>query len=210
MSLINGFLVVRLPCFNKDFQGGHVAYSAVAPQIDTIYYGGVDRMAWFDINEEYYENRLPSDILELRENVEKDNYDNISGIRLTQDYDIATKLLRYSNKTDLHNELIVVTSPILNKYKKVFEWTLSDIDWLGYDVMGVGEWSLLADGLFLKPALFAEWQNYLNDYGLFDTNTIINDYIKAYLEAAQKQQVEELADNCVIDVIRIGRLSTND
>jgi hypothetical protein len=57
----SGFLVVRLPFLNKDALG-RGAYSKIAPSLGSIYYGGIDRMDWFDVEEDFYNNTLPDSI----------------------------------------------------------------------------------------------------------------------------------------------------
>ena len=62
---INGYMVVRLPHHNKDYLGGRGIYSAHVPKMDSICYGGVERMPWFDIHEDLYSGGLPENIKHL-------------------------------------------------------------------------------------------------------------------------------------------------
>ena len=66
MNEIAGLLVVRLPEQNFDREG-RGAFSAVVPKIGKIFYGGTDRMAWFDLDEDYYKKTLrgnPQDVVD--------------------------------------------------------------------------------------------------------------------------------------------------
>ena len=65
MTKIVGFIVVRTPKFNFDAEG-RGAFSSPAPRLGSIYYGGVDRMPWFDVDKHYYARILPTEIAKLR------------------------------------------------------------------------------------------------------------------------------------------------
>ena len=45
-----GFMAVRLPSENFDAEG-RGAFSSKPPSLGDIYYGGLDRMPWFDVEE---------------------------------------------------------------------------------------------------------------------------------------------------------------
>lgn len=57
-------MVVRQPFFNRD-PAGRGAYSPIVPMFQGIPYGGIDRMAWFDIEEDFYNKTLPPDASQM-------------------------------------------------------------------------------------------------------------------------------------------------
>ena len=67
---IQGYLVLRKPNFNFD-DLGRGAFLSFAPRIDDLYYGGVDRMQWFDLDEGFYRKSLPARLVNLREGLLK-------------------------------------------------------------------------------------------------------------------------------------------
>ena len=56
-------------------QKGRGAYFSNVPILNGICYGGIDRMEWFDIDEDYYAKRLPEDFLKLRKKIRDENKD---------------------------------------------------------------------------------------------------------------------------------------
>jgi hypothetical protein len=48
----HGFLIVRLPEYNFDAED-RGAFSKEVPKLGDIYYGGIFRMPWFDLDEDY-------------------------------------------------------------------------------------------------------------------------------------------------------------
>jgi hypothetical protein len=202
---INGFLVVRLPEKNRD-PAGRGVYSSTPPCINGICYSGIDRMAWFDVDEDIFDNTLPPDIQRTRMLIEEASYD-FTGIELCTDLTDALTLLCYSNRLSVKNELIAIYSEQLDGIKGHFEYTQTSITWLGYDTVSVGWWSLLREGLFVVPTAFPGWKDLLNRDGLFSSQDLTMRYAQAYEEQVQKGAVEELPDRMYeIEGIAIGRV----
>ena len=65
MNKICGFIILRKPEYNFDSRPLS-AFSIKPPSINNIYYSGLDRMPWFDIDEGYYNKTLADKILKLR------------------------------------------------------------------------------------------------------------------------------------------------
>lgn len=203
----SGFLVVRLPSDNCD-SNARYSLPAQPPRMDHIFYGGVDRMPWFDIDEAFYNGDLPPALKQLRQAIKDDNSD-FSGIDLCKSLDIARQLLTYSNRDQPQNEIIVVRSAALTKIKGTVTVPKQDISQMGYDLVSLGNWSLLASGVFTRPDRFTKWKEYVNSFGLFSSSTDLLEYIAAYEAAAQAAAVEELPHSpYAIDVIEIGRVRT--
>jgi len=223
---IAGFIVVRKPTENKDARG-RGAYLSNVPHIDRIYYGGIDRMPWTEIGEVFYSGeklKLPNFIRQFYTNLIDDNADS-TGIEVSKNIDEASAALTYCNETfrdnddPFANELICIRSDKLAQIKGSFDFDASRVKWLGYDIISIGHWSLLCDGLFVHPTYFANWLPYLNKKGLFSTKGIMDGFYKTYQEAVKAKQSEELVnspygtetDPYAIEAIEIGRvIQSND
>lgn len=186
---------------------GRGAYSQFPPCINEICYGGIDRMEWFDIDEEFHKRDLPSAMEQKRQFILDQNND-FSGINVCHDLDTAIELLNYSNRLGVINELIVIQSSMLDQIKGTIELDDSLITWLGFDVVAIGYFSLLREGLFAHSSYFKEWHKLLNNHGLFSSEKIGYEYEKAYEIASQNDIVEEIPSHNLygIDCIRIGHI----
>lgn len=202
---INGYMVVRLPHHNKDYLGGRGTYSADVPKMDSICYGGVERMPWFDIHEDLYSGVLPENIKHLWLLI-RDNNADLPSISIVQDLDIALNLLTYSNRLKTHNELIAIRSDELIDLKGTTSISTQSISWIGYDVVALPEWSLLRAGIFHSQMPFLQWKKHVNAQGLFDSLSFIDDYVEAYYQASLENIVEETWRLDKIAHIEVGRI----
>ena len=128
---ICGFMVLRKPVFNYDERGRGV-FSRYAPRIGDIYYSGIYRMPWFELDEGYHSKTLPDEIIQLRQELH-DAKLSWSDFMLLSDVDKAIKLLNYSNKDKSLNELTAVYSKQLARKGTIDPGTLV-IDYLGIDI----------------------------------------------------------------------------
>lgn len=197
MRKICGFTIVRLARLN--FRG--VEYSELKPpQVDEIYYHGIERLDWFDIENEYYSKTLPANYSVLFEQL-----DNIGMLSLTKKFEIAQKLLAFSNMKRPLNEIIAIYSKGIETTYGSFT-TDRKIDWIGEDVeCWVG--SMLKEGIFKKPHLFSDFKKNLNQYGLFDINSPITDlYANYYNKLTRQGEVLEIFSDVMhqLDKIWIG------
>jgi hypothetical protein len=202
----NGFLVVRLPELNFDAEG-RGAFGKRAPKLGATYYGGIFRMPWFDLDEDYYSGKLPADLAEVRKALTKRNAD-FTGIEVCGAREASEQILNYCNREIRRNELIVIESQVLGEIKGLKISQDVAIEWLGFDVVSLGHWSLLENGLFVAPSYFARWHGELNQAGLFDTAAYSEDFAVDYKTAAAKGGVEELPPDVYgIEAVRIGRVA---
>jgi hypothetical protein len=201
---INGYLVVRKSLENFDSRetGPHLNH---APRIGELVYMGVDRMPWADVSDAFYSKRLP-EALSKHFRVLQENKDDLSGLNLTCDIDVGLEMLRYANRVEQKNEIIAVRSRQLSEIQGSLQ-TNAEIEWLGYDVFVFGGWSLLKDGVFLKPLIFRGWERRLNDYGLLPNENLLSGYLCDYESAVKKDEVEEIPHKeSVIEAIEVGRI----
>lgn len=196
-------MVVRLPKANSDSLG-RGAFSSVVPKIDGIFYGGFDRMPWFDVDEAYGEGSLPPDLHAIREVAESGDF---TGLGLVFKIEEACQLLAYSNREERRNEIIVVFSEELASIKGTISHPSDDIEWLGWDVAVPGSSSLLLDGVFWRPQFFEEHRCILNEHGLLPSAEAVDSYVSVYRPLGEEGLVEPIMEHVYrLDAIRIGRV----
>jgi hypothetical protein len=177
--------------------------------VEQIYYGGIDRMPWFDIREEYDNGGLPPYVQKIYKSIQNHCLD-FTGIELCQDMEEAHLLLEWSNRIHPVNELIAVYSERLAELKGTIDIDPSNISMIGYDIVALGWWSLLSEGYFTQPACFSRWAEWINANGLLSAANIVDDFVKDYEAAVMKGAVEELPELIYgIEAIEIGRVATN-
>jgi hypothetical protein len=206
MNRICGYQVVRKPKCNYD-ELGRGAYSNTAPCIGETYYSGVDRMAWFDLDEDYYSGTISKKYADLRSDVE-DYYTDFSGFKLLPDLEKTIKILNYSNKDIDRNEICVLYSEELALKKGVI-MTDKCIDWLGSDIFVSGYGSILLLGIYSEPLAFADFLAKLNKNGLFDIELPIHKkYIARYCEVCASYNLEPVnfTSTRFMSTIAVGRL----
>jgi hypothetical protein len=158
-------------------------------------YLGVDRDSWGPIDERYYESTLPDEIFAAYKALRAQN-DDFLRLPLTPDIEIAEKLLKYCDSLGESCEIIGVGSSLLidEKHMSVDSSTVyGRLTPLGLDVYATGEWSLIAAAAWTDE--FADWRKYLNKFGLFSARDVAERFGQAYLAAAKKGVVEEIAND---------------
>lgn len=200
---VNGFLVLRRPELNLDIEA-RGAFTAVAPCLDGRCYGGVDRMPWFDVEEALYADKLPPDLRAIRDGIRARNAD-ATGLALAE-LEEARSLLAYANRVSPANELVALRGTRLDQVKGIIR-TSARVDWLGWDVVALGSWSLLSV-VFVVPDAFPGFSHRINVSGLLNSDRDAALLMAAYREAEFREQVEELPKPGLgIDFIRIGRVA---
>jgi hypothetical protein len=202
---VTGLLVVRLPRLNFDADG-RGAFPAHPPCHDGVCYAGIDRMAWFDVDESSIRGVLPPELALFREQIKATNADP-SGVQVCQDLDAARALLSFSNRSQRRNEIIVARSPELSELKGTFELAETSVSWLGYDVALVGGWSLVRDWLFDGTGAESEIAALLNEFGLVPASWAVDEVISGYVAAMESGEAEEIPDSTYdFASIEIGRV----
>ncbi len=203
---ISGFIVLRKPSFNYDEKGRGV-FLPYAPRIGDLYYAGIDRMPWFEVDEAYHSNALPDELVRLRQELHNAKLPS-SDFMFISEIDKAIKLLNYSNRNKSFNELIAVHS---NQFARVGNIDLSslDIDCLGIDIYRHGYGSLVREGIFTRPELFSYYVDKLNVNGLFDLKSdLIDGYIETYVKVADSNKLEPIEEEAIrcLDKVELGRV----
>ena len=184
---INGFIVVRLPQLNYLVQERDVL-----PCLDGIYYAGIDRQRWVDVfDEDYYTKKAPAELVRLASSIKTGNRD-FTGIDVCQDAELAFDLLAYANRESIKNELVALRLPALDALKGTVETDLH-VEWLGFDFVALGDWSLIAGGVFISPQHYSAWTARVNRFGLFDDPSLLTEYVQAYEQAVEAGHSEPIA-----------------
>lgn len=170
-----GYIVLRKPYCNYSLDGSTCDPRYGEKQGD-VWYCGVDRMSWHDFDSIYYDGETNNFIRQTFDLLKSSIRVN-SGYRLLTDYEVAKEVLAISNASTAVNDLYVLDCDLFQK--NTIE--SKEIDWLGYDLDMIGYCSILRDGYFSYPDLFAEFSCQLNKYGLFDeVGDAIYNYIEKY------------------------------
>jgi len=117
MNNICGYVVLRKPMHNF-YAADRCAFFKKPPCIGDIYYSGLDRMPWFDLDEDHYSGTLPLELIKLRSEIEETNQ-YFTDIKLLSNVDKTQKILEFSNRHQDRNEICVVFSENLAKQKKL-------------------------------------------------------------------------------------------
>jgi hypothetical protein len=170
-----GFIVVRRPEYaeTKVFK--------LNLQIDGKLYRGVDRLRWEDVELAYYQQRLPSALLPIWQEIERDSSD-LLGLKLLKDYGKADEILRFSGD---RSEMIAIWSPELETIKGTIRCDIR-LNYLGLDCFSLGEWSVLPNGVYLRRNCFPEAISQLNQYGLFTSEAACDEVFKRYVDLASQ------------------------
>jgi hypothetical protein len=200
-----GFIVLRKPIFNYD-EKRRGAFLSDAPQIDGVYYAGIDRMPWFELDEGYYAGNLPDEFMRLREELLNTKQDLID-FKIMRDIRKTIKLLDYSNKDKSINEIVAIYSDAA-KYDEYIVVHDVNIEWLGMDIYCHGYGSLIREGIFRRPDLFTDYLDKLNKNGLFSLRSpLIDKYIDTYTELAHNNTLEPIdGAREYLDCIGVGRI----
>jgi len=187
--MVNGFMVVRLPRENYDAEGRGV-FLSTPPGLGSVFYGGVDRMPWFDLDEEYYAGTLEREMLEFRDMLRRVNSD-IWGLDVVHDLVTATRVLKSVNSNVARNELIAIRSSDLEEDKGTVSIEEGLVVWLGLDAVIPGHGSILAY-VFRQPALFSDWVSKLNENGLLPSQYDVEAFAETYAAQAELGLVESV------------------
>jgi hypothetical protein len=185
---ICGFILVRRREENCDPLGKGI-WPRHAPHVRNIFYGGVWRMPWCDLEFERYAGKLPAELSDLY----LANVTDLQGssLALCRELDIAKQFLGYCNRDQRKCELIAVHSPKLASIKGTI-----DVDDVlleaGWEPFQIGGGSLLVDGVFAAPDRFPNWKEKLNANGLLSSLEECGKYILEYQRLAGAGLLEEL------------------
>lgn len=207
MDKICGCIVLRKPSENCDAESKPpFFFRPRAPQINGVYYSGIDRAAWFELDEACLSKTASDDLIEFRKQLRAENKPNLD-ILVTKQIDKAMDVLRFSNKKQNRYELAVVYSSRLDKQKGHIQ-TNEKIEWLGIEPYCYGYGSPLKEGIFKLPNLFQGYTEKLNSNGLFESiDEFLADYLASYDLLSRDDSLENFPHvDSLNDRLRIGRM----
>jgi hypothetical protein len=203
VTRVCGFMVVRRPHENYDLTGRGV-FPARPAKVGDTYYGGVDRMPWFDLMELYYAPSPPKHLVDFRAMLTKLNPD-ATGMKLVRDTLEVARCLQWMGGMSAANEVIAVHSEALARVK-CRDAELPTGEWLGLDVVLHSEGSLLCEGLFGSDFFGESWGRRLNAHGLFSSRSECEAYQEEYRRGVAQGRLEAMGPG-VVDFIDVYRLS---
>ncbi|MGE3164702.1 MAG: hypothetical protein AB7O52_07340 [Planctomycetota bacterium] len=200
----NGFMLVRTPERNTDLldsAGGPILVAERA-------YCGVDRMAWADLDEVHYGRRADEAVEAQWQRLRSLNRD-LSGLRLLpgarEAWKVKSQLASIDPMLSSALEVISIWSPELVELKGELHCD-APISLIGYDAFALGEWSLVAAGLFGGQALHAEWASRLNEFGLLRDKDEVREFAAAYAKEARENRLEELQSEAKVVSVAVSRV----
>ncbi|MBK6782273.1 MAG: hypothetical protein IPI92_19280 [Gemmatimonadetes bacterium] len=165
----------------------------------------MDRLAWFDVDEEHYGGGLPVDVSAARERARSHDTDDI-GLPLCRTIKDTALLLAWSNRRANRNEVIAVRADALDEIKGQIEVPRLALDWIGVDVVAAGLGSLLLVAYY-RPDLFSGWPERFGGSGLAASRLQAEEFTAVYRRLADYGSVEDLDESLgapmVIDVARV-------
>ncbi|GAB4226120.1 MAG: hypothetical protein Tsb0021_01860 [Chlamydiales bacterium] len=215
MNTINGFLVVYHPNKNRrHFLGRWIEMPLVCPYFS---YRGRDRNEWEELRYSEVSGFLPDSLLKIYKKMETYSNQYSGGTYLTNDLQDAIKALKFSNECYPNgNEIIAIHSKIVTSIQGEFG-TEATIRWIGYDLVGIGEWSLIAHGVLDFDPMLEKWRHHLNEYGLFPEGDLMKNWalaeelIRDYDQYAKQDRTEPMGpDKPSIDLMHIGIVQLNE
>jgi hypothetical protein len=191
MTRVAGFMVVRRPEYAKAVL--HDPKNVIGQTI----YRGIDRLAWEDLDEAYYNGTLTDDLLATWKTLRSPG--DLSGLRLSKDYVAASRVWERWNE---RSEIIAVWSPELEELKGSIAYE-KELTYLGLDCFCLGEWSVLLHGVYRKPDEFGWVLERLNEHGLLDAESDCSAVFSRYLELSANEIVEPLMQGATIINVRV-------
>jgi hypothetical protein len=197
-----GFILVRKPLENFDPIGKGI-WPRQAPHINGIYYGGVWRMPWYDIDRDLRARSLPPELRDLYLATVSDPQG--TSFALCKSLESAKRFLEHANHDEEKCELIAIYSPRLASMKGTISISGNSAMSHGWEPFQIGGGSLVVDGIFAVPARFAAWQEKLNESGLLATPADGLLYIEEYQRLAQAGLLEALfpQQQCPIESVEV-------
>ncbi|WP_223151781.1 hypothetical protein [Chitinophaga qingshengii] len=201
--MITGYVIVRKPAHIFD----DVVGKSLSPSIEGIYYHGIDRSNWRDVESRFYQSKIPESLLKTYADLDVSELD-FTGIKVVKAYHDAVAFLSIDKEMALTNELVVVASDRLNQIKGPGIATPQHITWLGYDIVLLRGWSLIRHAIFENREMSLLETIKLNSFGLLDHVENVDDFLETYDKLGDLDRVDPLPENGVygIDYLRVGRI----
>lgn len=164
-------------------------------------YSGIDRSPWRNVDEKYYADKLPNDLVVLRKQSFRSHIMGLSFGTLASIRDVE-QFAKVCDASDARR-LQILTVEFLGSVFEA-EMTLGDASCgLGLDAYVDGYGSILNLGFVQRPELFEMFLGKLNKYGLFNSIQDIQQYAVHYKEIATTANLEVIEDLAAVLVYHV-------
>jgi hypothetical protein len=175
-AVTNGYLVVGAPTVSS--RG--------------LVYRGVDRGPWETVADAYYAHRLPGALRTVYESIKK-GANRAFWWPTCRTLEEAQLLLGYTRDQKAPAQLVCVFSPYLQTDLQRIPLAQDCVSFLGFDVVAVGEWSLLRVLASANADFPSGLTGAINQNGLLEEKHGQLLVEQAYRQMAAEGHVEELA-----------------
>ncbi|MBD8658427.1 hypothetical protein IFT68_22690 [Oxalobacteraceae sp. CFBP 13730] len=188
------YIVVRDPACLGSLHGD--ISKVIVRANKNVSYRGIDRDPWWNLDELFYAGLLDADLTALRQAIERQRFRGFS-FGVCDSLDIALRIQALSPRGPLIDEIICITSALDTVHE-------ADV-FFGYDCYVDGFGSLLRLGAFSGTTAFADYENQLNEYGLFSSLVRLHNYVEVYCARCEQADVEvieasRISNGCFVKV----------
>lgn len=186
---VSGLLGVFRPgCVDDPFPAPY-RFDNMRRELGGVHYGGCLRLPWAHLAYARHRGNLPASLRDAYTEIQ--NCPNVTGLPLCFEEGLAKELLAWCNSQVPSYELLAIRCAAIERWFGRDCVLDQPVRWLGFDVLAVGEWSMVADGLFTRPDYFAELLPHLNVDGLVATEAAARRLLELYLQGEVEGVVEE-------------------
>lgn len=162
----------------------------------SVFYRGIDRDPWWNLDELFYAGLLDAELTALRQAIESSGLEGFSP-GVCDSLDVALRLQALSATRPLKDEIIRIASAL--------DAVDEAADFFGYDCYMDGFGSPLRLGIFSATTAFSDYEDQLNECGLFPSLDVLHDYVEAYCKRCEQANVEviearRISDACFVQV----------
>ena len=172
-------------------------------------YRGIDCEPWDHLDGKYYENVLPTSVCAKYKAIRADSSRGLWWATC-RDFTSASELANISWQAGRDDTLLAVYSPYLAEVFDRGGWEEPMAIFLGFDLVSVGEWSLLRALLESEAIPTDEILHFINKSGLLQEASSSCAVEKYYRNRAARNLVEPIADidsGGVVDLVSVYLLT---
>lgn len=198
LCLMAAYIIVRKPQFDEYVPG------APARPLGNILYQGMNRSMWYDLDTFSIEGKLPDELKQPYAKL-KDTGNYLTFVRIATSRQEAEQFFTIGGDWTDRNEVIVVQSDALDGTFGLAPLRAGSVEWLGFDLVLLGGWSLISHGIFENRRLSLLAKKSINGNGLFDDTYGLDAFIEEYMRLGALNEVDPLT-SVTLEVVRVGRL----
>jgi hypothetical protein len=170
--------------------------------VGRLVYHGLDRLAWWDVDELDGSGQLPARLVPVLRSVHGiESAADLAGADTAEE---AVRLLHATSEIAARNEVVCALG-----HHSVGERAPAGVDWHGYDPIykSGGPFTLLGQVFLHRDGPMAGRIADLNQYGLFDAAAAAEEFGRQYAALALEDRVEPLPlFDLAFEVLAVGRL----